>query len=173
MDAISPHSSWWSDAFLQGAPTYAPLKQETRADVAIIGAGITGLIAGRPNETAALVSPSRWKPVAAALNFVQENLNIAKRFVVDRLAADALDRVEEVPAGEGRLVRSKDGLLAAYRDPAGAIHVRSAVCTHAGCIVQWNGAERTWDCPCHGGRFAPGGERIYGPPSDDLHAGPS
>ncbi len=134
---------------------------------------ISDLIAGRPNATAAWVSPSRWKPVAAASNFVQENFNIAKRFVLDRLAAHALDRMEDVPAGEGRLVRSKDRLLAAYRDPAGAIHVRSAVCPHAGCIVQWNGAERTWDCPCHGGRFAPRGERIYGPPADDLHPAPS
>ncbi len=134
---------------------------------------LTDLIVGRPNETAALVSPSRWKPVAAASSFIQENLNIAKRFVLDRLTTDALDHVEEVPGGEGHLVRSKDGLLAVYRDPAGAAHIRSAMCPHAGCIVQWNGAEETWDCPCHGGRFAPDGERIYGPPSDNLHAGPS
>ena len=138
------------------------LSDAKRAAEAMAGAGL--------KADTALVSPSRWKPVAAASTFVQENLNIAKRFVLDRLTGDALDHVEAVPAGEGHLVRSTDGLLAAYRDSAEEIHVRSAVCPHAGCIVQWNGAEKTWDCPCHGGRFAPDGERIYGPPSGDLSA---
>ncbi|MFW5693379.1 MAG: FAD-dependent oxidoreductase [Thermoguttaceae bacterium] len=178
---------WSAELFepSDGLPLIGPMPLSNHIYVAsgVSGTGLTwgtaaariiaDLITGRPNETATLVSPSRWKPVAAASNFVQENLNIAKRFVLDRLTVDALDSVEEVPAGEGRLVQSKDGLLAAYRDAGGAIHIRSAVCTHAGCIVQWNGAEGTWDCPCHGGRFAPDGERLYGPPSDDLSAAPS
>ena len=66
-------------------------------------------------------------------------------------------------AGRAALVR--DGLkkIAAYRDEAGALHLRSATCTHLGCIVHWNGLERSWDCPCHGSQFSPDGKVLSGP----------
>jgi Rieske Fe-S protein len=74
----------------------------------------------------------------------------------------------EVRSGEGRLVRYRGKQWAVYRDDQGTLHVLSPVCTHAGCHVQWNEFQKTWDCPYHGGRFAPSGERIYGPPPADL-----
>jgi Rieske Fe-S protein len=52
---------------------------------------------------------------------------------------------------------------ALYRDDSGELHTLSARCTHLGCIVGFNRAERTWDCPCHGSRFAATGEVIEGP----------
>ena len=55
-----------------------------------------------------------------------------------------------------------------YRDDQGAIVERSAICTHMGCIVEWNDAERTWDCPCHGSRFQPDGKVIAGPAESPL-----
>jgi len=62
----------------------------------------------------------------------------------------------------------KSGKLAVYRDERGAITKRSAVCPHLGCLVGWNEAERTWDCPCHGSRFKPDGAVISGPAEAPL-----
>ena len=52
---------------------------------------------------------------------------------------------------------------AVFRDDDGKLHERSARCTHLGCIVRFNDAERSWDCPCHGSRFGVDGEVLEGP----------
>jgi Rieske Fe-S protein len=58
--------------------------------------------------------------------------------------------------------------LAVSRDEHGQVHALSPVCTHLGCTVGWNSAERSWDCPCHGSRFAAAGQVIQGPAVDPL-----
>ncbi|MGC1274437.1 MAG: FAD-dependent oxidoreductase [Planctomycetaceae bacterium] len=130
---------------------------------------ITDLILERENSLAKIFSPSRFKPMAEAANFVKENLDVAKQYVkgklVDPIVVKSLD---EISKGEGRLVSYKGHTLAVYRDAHGLTHALSPACTHAGCNVHWNDAEHTWDCPCHGGRYAATGERIYGPPPADL-----
>jgi hypothetical protein len=74
-----------------------------------------------------------------------------------------VDDTVDVPLGEGRIVRRGAQKLAVYKGDDGAVTVCSAVCTHLYCIVDWNSAEKTWDCPCHGSRFAPDGGVINGP----------
>jgi Rieske Fe-S protein len=76
--------------------------------------------------------------------------------------------VDELRPGEAALVR--DGLkkVAAFRDDDGRLHLRSATCTHLGCIVHWNSLERVWDCPCHGSHFAPDGTVLSGPATEPL-----
>jgi Rieske Fe-S protein len=76
--------------------------------------------------------------------------------------------IEEIPRGEGALIRRGWQKVAVYRDGRGVAHERSAVCAHLGCIVHWNPAEKTWDCPCHGSRFDPKGQVINGPASRGL-----
>jgi Rieske Fe-S protein len=61
-----------------------------------------------------------------------------------------------------------DEPVAAYRDEAGALHLVSAKCTHLGCLVHWNNANRTWDCECHGSTFEPDGAVIHGPAVQPL-----
>ena len=74
-------------------------------------------------------------------------------------------------AGEGAVLRRGLHKVAAWRDDAGAVHLHSAVCPHLGCVVHFNGAERSWDCPCHGSRFdARDGHSLNGPADRGLTA---
>lgn len=87
----------------------------------------------------------------------------------DVLIARTVTRaLSELKKGEGGLVTSGDRKIAAYRDGRGEVHGMSARCTHMGCTVGWNAAEKTWDCPCHGSRFAPTGEVVHGPAKRSL-----
>jgi glycine/D-amino acid oxidase-like deaminating enzyme/nitrite reductase/ring-hydroxylating ferredoxin subunit len=70
--------------------------------------------------------------------------------------------------GEGKVLRRGMKKIAAYRDENGQVCQRSAICPHLGCVVAWNDAEKTWDCPCHGSRFAATGEVIAGPAEKGL-----
>jgi glycine/D-amino acid oxidase-like deaminating enzyme/nitrite reductase/ring-hydroxylating ferredoxin subunit len=116
---------------------------------------------------AGLLSPTRFKPLAGAAGFLKENVDVAFRFVADRFATD-VEAVGRLAPGEGGLVKHDGEHLAAYRDEAGRLHTLSPVCPHLKCVVRWNGADRTWDCPCHGSRFAPTGEAISGPTMHGL-----
>lgn len=129
---------------------------------------VTDLILGRENAAAELFRPGRLTVLASAKDFIVENLDAARHFVADRFSGERIESLNEIAAGKGEVITANGKQLAVYRDPYGQLYCLSPVCTHAGCIVHWNDAERTWDCPCHGGRFSCTGERIYGPPTADL-----
>jgi Rieske Fe-S protein len=76
--------------------------------------------------------------------------------------------LEELQPGEGGIVKQNGRRMAACRDDEGVVLAVSPACTHLGCYVQWNGAERSWDCPCHGSRFGTDGTVIQGPAVKDL-----
>ncbi|HEV7951004.1 MAG TPA: FAD-dependent oxidoreductase [Glaciihabitans sp.] len=76
----------------------------------------------------------------------------------------------EAPAeGSGAIGRDKTALRA-VSTVAGVTCSLSAVCPHLGAIVNWNDAEKSWDCPAHGSRFAADGTRLEGPASRDLRS---
>ena len=75
-----------------------------------------------------------------------------------------------VPRGGGRVLLVDGERIAVSRNDAGTPRAVSAVCTHMGCIVRWNGAERSWDCPCHGSRFDAAGRVLDGPASRNLES---
>ena len=132
----------------------------------IAGLLLTDMILGRDNEWATLYDPTR-KTLRAAYDFAKENLNVVAQFA-DWATGGDVDSSEEVAPGEGAVIRRGLTKVAVYRDEQGALHERSAVCTHLGCIVAWNGDEKTWDCPCHGSRFDSFGKVINGPAISDL-----
>lgn len=89
-------------------------------------------------------------------------------FVGTRLATRDQTPMSELANGEGRVLTVEGQRLAVYKNEHGELQAVSAVCTHLGCIVDFNSAERTWDCACHGSRFHTDGTVIQGPASRPL-----
>jgi glycine/D-amino acid oxidase-like deaminating enzyme/nitrite reductase/ring-hydroxylating ferredoxin subunit len=132
----------------------------------IAGMLLTDLILGKKNPWESLYDASR-KPVRAAHNFAKENLNVALKYA-DWLTPSEVDSIEEIKFGSGAVVRRGLRKVAVYRDEVGKAYEMSAVCPHLGCIVHWNDAEKSWDCPCHGSRFDEHGGVKNGPANVDL-----
>ncbi|AFE10997.1 Rieske family iron-sulfur cluster-binding protein [Corallococcus coralloides DSM 2259] len=134
----------------------------------LAGMVVSDLILGNENPYAALYDAGRVKPKAGARDFIQENAEVAFRFVADRLSKPDGHHLADVAPGEGKILEVDGRKVAVYREEDGTPHAVSPVCTHLGCHVHWNNAERSWDCPCHGGRFSPTGRVLNGPAVKDL-----
>lgn len=115
-----------------------------------------------------LFSPSRVKPIAGFAAFVKENADVVKEFIAKRIGKEKLHHLSELSAGEAKVVKFEGETLALYKDEQGGVHALNPVCTHAKCVVAWNRAERSWDCPCHGARYSPDGEVLTGPATRGL-----
>ena len=127
------------------------------------------LVLGRTNEFAGLYDSQRLDLRRAAPKFVSENGKVGLRFFADRLRPrPGREAIDQLAPGDGNIVRIGGRQYAVYRDESGAVHALSARCTHLGCIVGWNRADRTWECPCHGSRFAHDGTLVQGPATADL-----
>jgi glycine/D-amino acid oxidase-like deaminating enzyme/nitrite reductase/ring-hydroxylating ferredoxin subunit len=125
-------------------------------------------VAGRANPWSDLLDPGRTKIRGALWDYLTENKDYPYYLVRDRFAGAEGRSLRALKRGQGKILDIDGQRVAAYRDPTGDAIVRSAVCTHMGCAVAWNDAERTWDCPCHGSRFATDGSVIAGPAESPL-----
>ena len=126
------------------------------------------LILGRDNRWARLFDATRVKPLAAARQFVSENVDFPAHFLADRLKKAEADSLRELAVGQGKLVEVEGKKVAAYRDEDGTLHALDPVCTHMRCLVEFNDTEKSWDCPCHGSRFDTDGKVLNGPAVKDL-----
>ena len=113
-----------------------------------------------------LYEPAR-KPLSAIKQYVTENITAIKSFA-EYISPGELGSVDELPPGRGAVIRAGLGKVAAFRDEHGQLHVRSAKCSHLGCVVHWNSTERCWDCPCHGSQFGIDGEVLNAPAISPL-----
>jgi glycine/D-amino acid oxidase-like deaminating enzyme/nitrite reductase/ring-hydroxylating ferredoxin subunit len=123
---------------------------------------------GRRNPWQDLFDPSRKKLLGGTWDYLTENKDYPYHLLRDRLARGDQRGVDDVLPGEGRIVQHEGRKVAAYRSPDGQLTLCSPVCPHLQCIVNWNTAEQTWDCPCHGSRFQATGEVIAGPAESPL-----
>lgn len=122
---------------------------------------VTDLIMERPNPWSALYDPAR-KPVHGLGQFASAQADVAARYG-EWLGGGEVDSVQAIAPGDGAVLREGLRRVAVYRDADGALHALSARCTHLGCAVHWNGAEQSWDCPCHASRFDVDGNVLHGP----------
>ena len=130
---------------------------------------LSDLILDRPNPDAELYDAARLGPLRSAPTFVKENAHVGFAFFRDRVRPrPGREEIEALKPGEGTVARIAGKQIAASRDAEGALHTVSARCTHLGCIVGWNPADRAWECPCHGSRFAADGTLVQGPATADL-----
>ena len=134
----------------------------------IAGKLISDLILNRQNKYTKLFEPSRIKPIAGFAEFVKENADVAYHFIADRFGIEDVESFKDITPDTGKVVEHNGKQVAVYKDESGKITALSPTCTHAGCIVKFNTEEKTWDCPCHGGRFDLNGNVITGPPRENL-----
>ena len=137
------------------------------------GMGMTNAVAGALNFAALLrgekahfeqlFDPSRKPKSAGTLGEFVKGQGPVLSNLAEYVTPGEIDSTDELAVGEGAVIRRGASKIAAYRHPDGRIEERSAVCTHVGCIVQWNGTEKCWDCPCHGSQFAVDGRVLNGP----------
>lgn len=109
-------------------------------------------IAGEPNPYAELFSPSRFDPGMKMKKFFIETADMLKNYIGGYFEVPEKE-LKNVPPGEGRILTVGGERVGVYRDEDGTLHTVKPVCTHLGCILEWNQDEKSWDCPCHGSRY--------------------
>jgi glycine/D-amino acid oxidase-like deaminating enzyme/nitrite reductase/ring-hydroxylating ferredoxin subunit len=126
------------------------------------------LMNGRENPWAEVYKPGR-SPHRGIGEFIKENVEATKHWA-EILGPGEVNSLNEIAAGEGALIKVNGKPVAAYRGENGEVQAVSAICTHAGCVVHWNGFEGCWDCPCHGSQFDVSGAVLNGPAVKPLAA---
>jgi glycine/D-amino acid oxidase-like deaminating enzyme/nitrite reductase/ring-hydroxylating ferredoxin subunit len=123
-------------------------------------------ISGKDGAWEKLFDPGR-RSASALAEYLRENKDYPVRMICDRMKVEEGDPATLAP-GTGKVLEHEGERIAAFRDAQGNLTRCSAVCPHLGCIVAWNEAEQTWDCPCHGSRFHATGELLAGPAEKGL-----
>lgn len=131
------------------------------------GMMLADLVQGKTNPWADLYDSLRATPFVTKES-IKNNLDVGMHWVTDRLKGIQDWSTDDVKPGEGKIITLKGEKVGVYKNEAGDVTVVNATCPHLACIVNWNSAEKSWDCPCHGGRFTCEGKVIQGPAVKDL-----
>ena len=110
---------------------------------------------------------TRFKPITNKKKKKNMLVDSTKSLVLDRIKAENIE-TDDIKPGSGAVVDLEGSKVGVYKDEDGKPHFIKPVCTHLGCILEWNDADKTWDCPCHGSRYDKYGKNIYGPATKNL-----
>jgi glycine/D-amino acid oxidase-like deaminating enzyme/nitrite reductase/ring-hydroxylating ferredoxin subunit len=171
----------WSGQVIEtndGLPFIGETSERQFAATGYAGNGMTfgtlsGMMAcdavlGRPNPWTPLFDPSRKKIKGGLWDYIRENKDYPYYLIRDRFAGAEGRSLRALRRGEGKILDLDGERVAAYRNEEGHVTRLSPICTHMGCVVDWNPAESTWDCPCHGSRFEATGKVFAGPAESPL-----
>ncbi len=152
--AYRPRSSrlWVSAGFMKWGLSSATFAAKILAD----------RIGGRDNAWEETFSPNRLS-LTSSHEVAKLGAKFAADLVGDRIRPPQTVSAKRTPSGEARVVPDGLGKMGIYREPDGTLHAVSLRCTHLGCLLRFNAAERSWDCPCHGSRFDVDGAVLEGP----------
>ncbi len=170
----------WSGQVIEsvdGLPYIGEIENGQFLATGFAGNGMTfGTLAGMMACDAATGASNPWrdlfaverKTLSSTWDYLRENSAYPFYLAKGHLAGAAGDDPASLAPGCGKILKVDGHKAAVFRDDAGHTHVLSAICPHLGCVVRWNEAERTWDCPCHGSRFQATGEVVTGPAERNL-----
>ncbi|AEY65042.1 FAD-dependent oxidoreductase [Clostridium sp. BNL1100] len=127
---------------------------------------IRDIIANGKSEVENIFTPSRFTPVSSAKNFIKENADVVDNLVSGKLESPPIEFT--LQPGEGKAVKYHGKKAGAYMDNDGNVFIIDTTCKHLGCEVNWNSAEKTWDCPCHASRYSYDGTVVEGPAMKPL-----
>jgi glycine/D-amino acid oxidase-like deaminating enzyme/nitrite reductase/ring-hydroxylating ferredoxin subunit len=128
---------------------------------------LTDKILGIDNPWEEIFDPSRPFTGTAYKNLFIENFDVAKELIISKLKSG--EHQINLECGEGKVVELDGSKYGAYKDDDGSLHIVDITCTHVGCELKWNDAEKSWDCACHGSRFSYDGEILEGPATHKLN----
>ncbi|ANE51191.1 FAD-dependent oxidoreductase [Flavisolibacter tropicus] len=154
----NPKNVWVATGFSGNGMTYSHIAAITLSDLIVKGESVYS----------ELFNPNRVKPAAGFANFVKENVDVVKEFIGKRLSQEKLQSLADLAPDEAKVVKYEGESIALYKNESGQIYAVNPVCTHAKCIVDWNSAEKSWDCPCHGARYDVSGQVLTGPAHKGL-----
>ncbi len=94
------------------------------------------------------------------------------QYLAPRSGAQGADKLvfatTDIPEGEAKFFEYAGAAAVLVKTKSGNIAALSAVCTHLGCIVQWEKDKQDFICPCHGGLYSAEGAVTGGPPPKPL-----
>jgi len=137
----------------------------------VAGEVLSDLILEKKNPYADVYNPLRFHANAAvAKKLLSESTHVMEMFIKEHVKA--VPEVKDLAPGEGKVGQMSGSRVAVSKDNEGNLIKVSPNCTHLGCVIHWNNAEMTWDCPCHGSRFDNHRRVIQGPANKDLKKEP-
>lgn len=120
-------------------------------------------ITGKESSYTEIYNASRFTPLKSAKEFLKENVDVAGELIKGLTIGEDEEEILKLKNGSGKIIKKDGAKVAVSKTDSGELKIHSAICTHLGCVVNWNNAEKTWDCPCHGSRFDQEGNVLEGP----------
>lgn len=159
---IGPISEKWPEVYV--ATGFQKWGMTTAMAAAEI---LTDLICGRENKDAPVFSPQRCHLLASAPKLLLDGAQTVYSIAKEKLEIPR-KTLFDIPNGTAAVVKVEGEKVGVYKTPDGGAYFVTVRCPHLGCRLEWNPAELTWDCPCHGSRFDYTGKLLNDPAQTDI-----